>query len=372
MIKVLITEDSPTITEIIKMTLNKDKEIKVIGWAKNGKECVELTNKLKPNVITMDIRMPIMDGFEATKQIMAKYPTPILVFSAAVNDDLNIAFNALKFGALDVLEKPKMLSTGTASPNMGEDLIQRIKIISRVRPLKKLYKQTVQADFKKSISSKISVSDNDGVLVIGASTGGPAALNYILSKLPQKFPLPIIVTQHISHGFIKGLITWLQDECPIKIKVGNNNEKIEKGNIYFAPDNCHMGVTLDRKIFLSIAPPISGHRPSVDFLMESSASAYGEHCMGIILTGMGRDGAKGMMAIRKEGGFTISQDEESSVIFGMPKVAIESGAVMKICNAEQIPDEIIQWVQKKNSSNSLNRSNSLNGLNGLNGLRSLY
>jgi len=348
MIRVLITEDSPTIAEIIRMTLSKDKEIQVIGWAKNGKECIEMVNRLKPNVITMDIRMPIMDGFEATKQIMAKSPTPILVFSAAINDDLNVAFNALKFGALDVLEKPRMLTAGKASDDMAEELIQRIKIVSRVRPFKKVFKPTPPSESKKYRPKRISISaDGDGILVIGASTGGPPVLNYILSKLHPKFPLPVLVTQHISHGFMEGLITWLQDECPLKIKVGNNNEEVEKGNIYFAPDNCHMGVTMDRKIFLSIAPPISGHRPSVDFLMESSASAYGEHCMGIILTGMGRDGAKGMMAIKKEGGFTLSQDEESSVIFGMPKVAIESGAVMKVCNIEQIPDEIIQWVQRK-------------------------
>ncbi|MBI3585024.1 MAG: chemotaxis-specific protein-glutamate methyltransferase CheB [Nitrospinae bacterium] len=348
MIRVLITEDSPTIAEIIRMTLTKDKEIQVIGWAKNGKECIEMVNRLKPNVITMDIRMPIMDGFEATKEIMAKSPTPILVFSASINDDLNVAFNALKFGALDVLEKPRILTAGKSSDDMAEVLIQRIKVVSRVRPFKKIFKPT-PLDYKKYRPKRISISaDGDGILVIGASTGGPPVLNYILSKLHPKFPLPILVTQHISQGFMEGLITWLQDECPLKIKIGEDNETVERGSVYFAPDNYHMGITIDKKIFLNNTPPISGHRPSVDFLMESSASAYGEHCMGIILTGMGRDGAKGMMAIRNEGGFTLSQDEESSVIFGMPKVAIESGAVMKVCNIEQIPDEIIYWIQNKN------------------------
>lgn len=350
MIRVLITEDSPTIAEIIRMTLSKDKEIQVIGWAKNGKECIEMVNRLKPDVITMDIRMPLMDGFEATKYIMTKSPTPILVFSASINDDLNVAFNALKFGALDVLEKPRMLSAGKASDDMAEELIQRIKIVSRVRPFKKIFKPT-PPEAKRYHPKRISISaDGDSILVIGASTGGPPALNYILGKLPPKFPLPVLVTQHITHGFMEGLIAWLQDECPLKIKIGEDNEIVERGSVYFAPDNYHMGITDNKKIFLSNTPPISGHRPSVDFLMESSASAYGEHCMGIILTGMGRDGAKGMMAIRKEGGFTLSQDEESSVIFGMPKVAIESGSVMKVCNIEQIPDEIIQWVQKKTVS----------------------
>jgi two-component system chemotaxis response regulator CheB len=347
MIKVLITEDSPTIAEIIRMTLSRDKEIQVIGWAKNGKECVEMTNKFKPNVITMDIRMPVMDGFEATKQIMAKTPTPILVFSASINDDLNIAFNALKLGALDVLEKPRMLAADKTSEDMAEELIQRIKIVSRVRPFKKTFKPA-PIEGKKYRPKRISFSlDGENILIIGASTGGPPVLNYILSKLPPKFPLPVLVTQHITHGFMDGLIAWLQEECPLKIKIGEDNETVERGNVYFAPDNYHMGITADKKIFLSNAPPISGHRPSVDFLMESSAHAYRENCMGIILTGMGKDGAKGMMAIKREGGFTLSQDKESSVIFGMPKVAIESGAVMKVCNIEQIPDEVIHWVQRK-------------------------
>jgi len=348
MIRVLITEDSPTIAEIIRMTLIKDKEIQVIGWAKNGKECIEMTNKLKPNVITMDIRMPVMDGFEATKQIMAKTPTPILVFSASINDDLNVTFNALKFGALDVLEKPRTLTAGKSSDDMAEELIQRIKIVSRVRPFKKTFKPT-PLESKKHRPKRISISsDGDSILIIGASTGGPPVLNYILNKLPSKFPLPILIAQHITRGFIEGLVTWLQDGCSIKIKIGENNEPVEKGKVYLAPDNYHMGITDNKKIFLSNAPPISGHRPSVNFLMESSASVYREHCMGIILTGMGRDGAMGMMAIKKEGGFTLSQDMESSAIFGMPKVAIESGAVMKVCNIEQIPNEIIWWIQKKN------------------------
>lgn len=350
MTRVLITEDSPTTAEIIKIILSKDCDIEVVGWAKNGKECIKLTEKLKPDVITMDIRMPVMDGFEATKYIMSNFPTPILVVSSSINDDLNISFNALKFGALDVLEKPRMLtSSEMIASEIKEDFIQRLKAVSRVKPFKKFYKSFTLAgdDKKQKVKISPSATKEEGILSIGASTGGPATLNYILKRLPSEFPFSIIITQHITQGFTSGLIKWLKNECYLNIKLGENNEDIQNGTIYIAPDNCHMGVTSGKKILLSNSPPVSGHRPSVDFLMESVASAYKENSMGVILTGMGKDGAKGMLSIRKAGGFTISQDESSSIIFGMPKAAIEIEAVMKTCPIEQIPEEIIQWAKGK-------------------------
>ena len=346
MIKVLITEDSRTVGEFIKIILNSDSEIHVVGWAKNGQECIEQAKVLKPDVITMDIHMPVMDGLQATKYIMENMPTSILVVSSLVKTDLNISFNALKTGALDIIEKPRM-KEGISVDKIGEELVQRVKIVARIHPFKRLNNhQDVNTGKRKERQIFISANkdrDREGILIVGASTGGPPVLNHVLKKIPPEFSLPIIITQHISSGFLDGLIEWLQKDCCLKIKKGKNYEDIRKGMVYFAPDNYHLGVTNDRKILLNGSPPISGHRPSIDFLMESVASVYKNQCIGLILTGMGRDGAKGMKAIRKSGGFTMSQNEESCAIFGMPKAAIENGAAMKTCSVEQIPDEIIRW-----------------------------
>lgn len=352
MIRTLITEASPTAGEIMKRILEADPEIEVVGLAKNGRECIEQVKRLKPNVITMGINMPVMDGLEATRYIMENMPTSILVVSTLVKSDVDITFKALKAGALDVIGKPKIEKEINFN-KIREELIQKVKTVARVRPFKKFNRSPVGAFISKSFESGITISKNSdnesdkkrtGILAIGASTGGPPVLHYILKRIPPEFPFPIVIAQHIARGFIEGLLEWLQKDCYLNVKIGKNNEYIKKGTVYLAPDKYHLGVTNGRKILLSDDPPISGHRPSVDFLMESVSSVCKNHCMGIILTGMGRDGAQGMLTIKKSGGYTVSQDEKSSAIFGMPKAAIQTGAAMKVCPMNQIPSEIIKWV----------------------------
>lgn len=354
MIRVLIADDSTMIREFIKQILDSDPEIQVVGLAKNGQECIEKVKLLKPDAITMDIHMPVMDGLEATKYIMENTPAPILIVSSLVKSDVDITFKALKIGALDVIEKPK-IKKGSTLNEIGEGIINKVKIVAKVHPFKKFKKSAKVNYIVPKTDNKIlkpatmkKINGEDGILVIGSSTGGPPVLNYILKKIPSEFPFPIIITQHIAKGFLGGLIEWLTKDCNLKIKKGKNNEVIRKGNIYFAPDNSHLGITKDRTILLSDSPPIRSHRPSVDFLMKSAAFVYKHRCMGVILTGMGRDGAQGMMAIRKSGGFTISQNEQSCAIFGMPKAAIDIGATMKICSINHIPGEIVQWLPKEN------------------------
>lgn len=358
MIRVLITEDSRLSSEFIKMILNSDSEIQVVGLAKDGRECIEKTRLLRPDVITMDIHMPVMNGLEATEYIMENIPTSILVVSSLVKSELDIGFNALKAGALDVIEKPRQ-KEGVPLQIIGEELIRGVKTVAKFRPFKRIskyrdisidkMKKKADIPFKKDNDIKnIGEKSPDRVLVIGASTGGPPVLNYILKEISPLFPFPVVITQHIAHGFVNGLIEWLQKNCPLKIKVGKDNEDIRKGFVYFAPDYHHLGITKHRKMFLSNTPPILGHRPSIDFLMESAALTYKDKCLGIVLTGMGNDGANGMMAIRKAGGVTISQNEESSAIFGMPKAAIENGASTKVCSVEEIPLEINKWGITKN------------------------
>ncbi len=351
-IRVLITEDSELSWNLMKSILESDPQIKVVGWAKNGQECIEQVMVLKPDVITMDIHMPVMDGIEATKSIMENFPTSILVVSAMVKDDENMVFNLLKMGALDVIEKPK-LQRGDIKDRVNDEVIKRVKTVAKVKPFRKFSSAPEKSPSNNVQGTKsterISTRPNlvsQGALVIGASTGGPPVLNYILKNIPDDFPLPILITQHIFSGFINGLVEWLGKECHKKVKIGLNQEPLRSGTIYLAPDQFHMGVTLNKRIILSNGSPISGHRPSVDFLMDSAAYAYGEHCMGVLLTGMGRDGANGLLSIKKSGGFTVSQDEKSAAIFGMPKAAIDLGAAVKICSLELIPREIMNWAEQ--------------------------
>ncbi|MFQ5597639.1 MAG: chemotaxis-specific protein-glutamate methyltransferase CheB [Nitrospiria bacterium] len=352
MIRVLITEDSGLVCKLMKTLLESDPNIKVVGWAKNGRECIDKVKVLKPNVITMDIHMPIMDGYEATRTIMQDMPTAILVVSAVVKGDAAIVFKLLKAGALDVIEKP-VIQKGMPLNKMGNEVIQKVKAVAKVRPFRKYHHRSEPpaqvheaekrpyACFGKPINKRQS-----GILAIGASTGGPPVLSYILKTLPKNFSLPIVVAQHIFHGFTTGLVSWLEKECRIKVKVGTNYERLERGTVYLAPDDRHMGVTNEKRILISDKAPISGHRPSVDFLMNSVAPVYQEACIGVLLTGMGRDGANGLMAIKTHGGHTIGQDEKSCVIFGMPKAAMDLGATNKICSLEEIPSEIVNWTKR--------------------------
>jgi len=357
MIRVLITEDSILFGKFMKEILESDPEIQVVGWAKNGKECIEQLKPLKPDVITMDIHMPVMGGLEATEYIMQNIPTSILIVSSLLKSEMGISFKALKMGAMDVIEKPKFIKD-TPLEKVGETLIERVKTIARVRPLKKHKRSRDVQQTDKNVGGKSPFpkpihrdKNSDGILVIGASTGGPPVLQTILKNILPEYPFPIIITQHISNGFLKGFIEWLKIDCFFNIKSGKNNENLNKGTVYLAPDNYHIGITEDRQIFLSDTHPIGGHRPSIDFMMKSAASVYKNHCMGILLTGMGRDGAKGMMSIRNSGGYTISQDEESCAIFGMPKAAIDIGAATKVCSISNISYEINHWNSKQKRNN---------------------
>ncbi len=355
MIRVLITEDSILFGKFMKEILESDPEIQVVGWAKNGKECIEQLKLLKPNVITMDIHMPVMGGLETTEYIMQNIPTSILIVSSLVKSEMGISFKALKIGAMDVIEKPNFIKD-TPLEKIGETLIERVKTVARVRPLKKHKRSRDVQQTDKNVGGKSPFpkhigKNSYGILAIGASTGGPPVLQTILKNIPPEYPFPIIITQHIASGFIKGFIEWLNTDCFFNVKTGKNNENINKGTVYLAPDNYHIGITENRHILLSNTPRIGGHRPSIDFMMESAASVYKNHCMGILLTGMGRDGAKGMMSIRNSGGYTISQSEESCAIFGMPKAAINIGAVAKVCSISNISYEMTHWNPKQKRYN---------------------
>ncbi|MGZ3559348.1 MAG: protein-glutamate methylesterase/protein-glutamine glutaminase [Thermodesulfobacteriota bacterium] len=343
MIRVLLVEDSPLMCKVLTTVINADPQILVVGVANNGKEAVDAVPLLKPDFITMDMDMPVMDGLEATRQIMAYHPTPILIVSSSVfKQGMDKVFKAISFGALDVIDKSELEFIG--DKKSGEALITRIKFLTSVRipdqALVKFRRERSTVDLK---TGRKKVSDK--IVAIVASTGGPQALLKILQRLPEDFPCGIVIVQHITTGFLSGLVDWLSKECKILVKIGADLEEIRPGVAYIAPDNFHMRVKEGGKISLSDEPANNGHRPSGDILLESVAKAYGKGGVGVILTGMGKDGAMGMKAIKQSQGLTIAQNEKSCVVFGMPNAAIETKVIDKVLPLEKIAEEIALMVR---------------------------
>jgi len=337
MIRVLITEDSSSAAEVMRVILESAGDIEVVGRAKNGKESIRLTEQLKPDIILMDITMPVMDGLEATRVIMNKMPTPILILSSLIKDDCGIGFEALKAGALDIMEKPA-LQLNHSDLSYEEELIRKIRIVSKVRPI-----HLINRLEKKYLDTpRVKVVKDNRILAIGASTGGPPAICSILKNFVPGFPLPILVVQHICNGFTQGMVNWLGKNCSLKVKLAGDGEKVAGGVAYFAPDDFHLAIDSSYRIILSKEQPIGGHRPSVDFMLKHVARAYKEKSIVILLTGMGKDGTEGLRAIKGWGGKCIVQDEKSSVVFGMPKAAIDAGLADVISPLEKIPSEILK------------------------------
>ncbi|HEX9444020.1 MAG TPA: chemotaxis-specific protein-glutamate methyltransferase CheB [Candidatus Binatia bacterium] len=339
MIKVLIAEDSPSIAAMMRDLLERDPEIEVVGWAKTGHEAIGMRNALDPDIMTMDLNMPLMGGLDAIKIISTVRPVPILVVSQLIeNRDSEVAFEALRCGAIDIMGKPSGAGPGGYA-QIGEELIFRIKTVSRIRPMHVFSKPAARPAAPRIETGR---SRRQSVVVIGASTGGPPALAQILKALPPNLPAPVAIVQHIAPGFITGFREWLRRQCALAVKLAVNGEALAAGSVYLAPDHYHLEIVPGKKFSLTLAAPLAGHRPAVDRLMESAARVCGADVLGVLLTGMGRDGAAGMKQIRAAGGRTIVQDEATSLVFGMPREAILNGAAEIVSPLEKIADEIAQ------------------------------
>ena len=334
-VQVLVVDDSAVARGIISNFLDDDPNIDVIGVAKDGKEAIDFTTQLKPDLITMDINMPVMDGLAATEHIMAHQPTPILIVSSLVKSEVDLAFRAMSLGALDAMEKP---SFDQFSAKDAGELVRKVKLLSQV-PVVTHLEGKRRNRLTKSAPSKgytLAAPSKFQVVAIGSSTGGPKALHKVLSQLPVDFPSGILVVQHISAGFTSGLVSWLDRTSQVSVKEAEEGDKIQPGVVFIAPHDFHMIVVSGGIIRLNKALPIKGHRPSANVLFSSVAKVYNKNSIGVVLTGMGEDGATGLVEMRKNGSKTIVQDEESSVIFGMPKVAIEMGAAEEVLPIDEI------------------------------------
>ncbi len=337
-IRVLIAEDSLVARELLGTILQSDPGLQVVGMAHNGAEAVRLAKQIKPDVITMDVYMPEMDGLEATRHIMTEAPRPIIIVSANVDKkERNLTFNALQAGALSVIEKPTMYGP----PELHEALVSQVKLMSEVKVVRHWNKLPGDSSFPQSPVLKRNGRSKIQVVTIASSTGGPNVLAEILGKLPAKFPAPILIVQHITPGFAAGLASWLNQQTPLKVRLARHADEAQAGQVFIAGDGYHMVVNSIGLISLNKTPPYQGLRPAANNLFNSVAQVYGDTAIGVILSGMGRDGAKGLQAMRKTGAHTIVQNEDTCVVFGMPAVAIELGAAEQILPANKIADAIM-------------------------------
>ncbi|WP_445629460.1 chemotaxis-specific protein-glutamate methyltransferase CheB [Nostoc sp. DSM 114167] len=361
-IRVFLVEDSLVALTILKRILASSLEVDVVGTARNGVEALERIPAAQPQVICTDLHMPKMDGLELTRRIMTDYPRPILVISTSVNtqEDSRNVFKLLQAGALDVFPKPNIDSLSDYE-QVKHELINRIKVLAGVTVFTRhtsratVEPRTHPVSPKKPEPFSLKPVSNlqfpirnlpslPKVVAIGASTGGPQALYAILKQLPANFPVPILCVQHISEGFLQGLVDWLAAECFLRVTIAQPGEFPKPGTVYFAPERQHLQLDTQGRLTTVSTPPVSGHRPSVTALFQAVAICYPRSAVGILLTGMGRDGADGLQAIAQAGGTTIAQDEQTCVVFGMPKEAIALGAAQHILAIGEIAPMLLNRI----------------------------
>lgn len=333
MISVLIVEDSRTILQYLSVLVEAEPEFSLIGTAVDGLDAVDKVKSLKPQVVIMDIEMPKLDGIAATRRIMAECPVPIVICSANLDQNLvEKSYRAIEAGALAAVVKPK----GPGAPGaqeLVESLLHKVKLMAAVKVVRRQIVSTPVAEPQIPIMGVDEFYLQDlkkcppAIIAIGASTGGPMVLMNILAKLKKDFPLPIIIVQHIAPGFLEGMLNWLQEQCPLPLAIAGDGDTPLGGHVYFAPDGYHLEFSSAGRLRLTTASVEYSVKPAVAPLFRSLALSQAPPALGILLTGMGRDGALELLAMRDRGQLTIAQDEESSIVNGMPGEAAKLGAV---------------------------------------------
>jgi two-component system chemotaxis response regulator CheB len=349
MIKVLIVDDSSVVAELLTHVLSSDPAIHVLGRVPDGLAAVEATKRLKPDVITMDIHMPRMNGFDATREIMQTNPTPIVIVSdSSAATEVATTFEAIEAGALAVVRRP----TGIGHPDheaAAREFLQTVKLMSEVKVVKRwavnhLNKEAAAAPPRLAIRSAPAEIQ---LVAVGASTGGPVVVQRILDALPKNFSVPVLIVQHIAAGFVEGFAEWLGQTSNLPVHIATHGVRALPGHTYLAPEDFHMGVDSAGRIALSKAEPENGLRPAVSHLFRSVANVFGQNAVGVLLTGMGRDGAEELKLLKDRDAVTIAQDKESSVVHGMPGEAISLGAATHVLPADKIAAALIAVVNHR-------------------------
>jgi two-component system, chemotaxis family, protein-glutamate methylesterase/glutaminase len=343
MIRVIVADDSATARELLRAILERDGDLRVIAEAVDGAQAVKLVEQHRPDLVIMDVHMPVADGLQATKEIMMRVPTPILIVSAVSRRDVDLSLSATQAGALMALPKPEH----PASPRFDAAAAELLGMARAMAQVKVVRRWSASAPAPTLPTQRRRAPDAADLVAIAASTGGPAALRRILMDLPQTLPAPLLVVQHIARDFSAGFADWLGGGCPLPVKLAVSGEVLRDGVVYVAPDDVHLGVTRDRRVRLIDAPPLGGFRPSANYLFESAATAAGDRLVAVILTGMGTDGAAGLEVAHAAGAYVLGQDERSSIVYGMAQEAVRRGVVDALVPLEEIATRIVQLVARE-------------------------
>jgi two-component system chemotaxis response regulator CheB len=343
MIKVLVVDDSALIRSLLSEIIKSDAELQLIGAAADAYQAKDLVNQYRPDVITLDVEMPKVDGLTFLDRLMKARPTPVLMISTLTEQGAEVTLRALELGAVDYIAKPR-LDVAAGIEAYRHEIISKIKTVAQANVSKRKASQPVQV-----IKPPAKLNISEKVLAIGASTGGTEAIKTVLMALPSDCP-GVLVTQHMPAGFTHTFAERLNKQCPQIVKEAEHNERVIPGHVYIAPGSRHLELVrsgADFRIQLNDAERVSGHKPSVDVLFRSVAQAAGPNAVAMILTGMGKDGAFGVQDIHHAGGYVLAQDEESCIVFGMPREAIQTGVVDEVCSLDQIARQAYQELARR-------------------------
>jgi two-component system chemotaxis response regulator CheB len=333
-IRVLVVDDSAFVRKAVGRMLATADDIEVVGYAKDGEEGLELARQLKPDVVTLDVRMPRLGGLETLERLMAEQPLPVLLMSTLTQEGAEVTLRGLELGAMEFVDKSSVQPMSMLS--LADELVTKIRALGGARVRSRPQPKPAPVKAPGRVAAQC--------VVIGASTGGPAALQTVVSGLPAAFPAAVVIVQHIPRGFSRSLAERLDARSAIPVREARHGDAVEPGHVLLAPAGIHTRIVRagsGASVSLEEEPSESLHRPSLDVLMLSAADVYGARALGVVLTGMGSDGTEGLRAIRERGGLTLAESAETCVIFGMPKAAIEAGVIERTLPLDRIAGEIL-------------------------------
>jgi two-component system, chemotaxis family, protein-glutamate methylesterase/glutaminase len=355
-IRVVVVDDSAVMRKLISSLLERDKEIEVVATAIDGDFAVSKVEQLKPDVVTLDVDMPRMDGLTALKFLVSKHHIPVVMLSSLTTRGASLTMQALELGAFDFVCKPKgYMNVGS----VGEELVLKVKAAAQSRTVildnsngsrVNGRKSSQPIEEGKAASKVVTMGASSKVIAIGASSGGPHALRFLLPKLPVDLDAGILIVQHMMESFTGSFARWLNDICEFEVREAEEGDAVMPGRILIAPGNAHMQVKKTAsggEVVLKRTGQVNGHVPSVDMLFQSVAIEYGKYATGLIMTGMGSDGAQGLGEMKKAGAYTIAQDRASCVVYGMPRVAVERGFVDRVIPLAEIASHLVSVIGKR-------------------------